>query len=225
MRAVQDRRAEARQVADDRPGGHGRAGQAVNDAAGNGAREPGMSDHKDTESCNNSVVNWRALTQAQVLRALNLSPHTILAWEANNCPVKIIEGKKTYDLRAILDWRVKFRRDPEAESDPDLGDGKRSSAGGELVDAGLLEYRKHRAEMARLDVEERKKHLVQRDLVDQLARNEADYVRAGLQGLARKIGESVLAAAKEGNQAEVERIITEEHNAVLRRLSEMHRAD
>ena len=92
-------------------------------------------------------MDFTALNQKQVAAAMGTNPRTIRRWVADGCP-KNDDG--TYSLPDVVGWRIDLEAEAAA---PSTEDGARY----------LAEWRKERAQIARMDREERETVLIRRE--------------------------------------------------------------
>lgn len=156
-------------------------------------------------------INYRAVNQTQLCEIMGWTPATVNRWIVWGAPVDIdASGAKTYDPRKISDWLVS-KKLAEGDEEPEA----ESSAGGSSP--ALERWRQAKAQRAELELSVIKKTHHHDEQVRAWFIEAAEFVRAGLQGLGKKLSEKI---SKTGDRLEIEKIIVEEHDAILARLSD-----
>jgi hypothetical protein len=112
-------------------------------------------------------------TMDEAAGAVGVHPRTLATWIRQGAPGKTGEG---YDVDGLMEWRKNQRY---AESDP-LLIGVSSPA--------LEKYREHRAELARLEVLERKRLLIDRRQIEPTMLRFAQVIRSAVETLQRQYG-------------------------------------
>lgn len=153
--------------------------------------------------------NWRALNQQTVLSILNTRAHTINKWVDKGCPIEYKDGKKTYDVAKILNWRIEYQKqlDQYVPEDPDV-EGIHGDAKGELLRVKI--------EREKFDLGVKKGDYITKEIYEQEFREAGDYIRQSFQNIPKKLSLK-LSKVKELN--EIEKVISEEINSILKHIS------
>lgn len=56
-------------------------------------------------------INYKALSQKQLLLALGLDRNTLVKWESYGCPCHGAGRTRRFSLREVWDWRIKHERE------------------------------------------------------------------------------------------------------------------
>ena len=123
-------------------------------------------------------------------------------------------GKKTYDPRQILDWKVEQAKQQarEAYSDSDMVTFTGDAAG----DEQLERYRKARADMVEFDLKVKRKLYLEIDEVRATFRKAAGLISVGMQAIGKKLS---IKLSKEANPNHCQEMVDGEINKVLDELS------
>lgn len=156
-------------------------------------------------------------------RACGVSKPTIYRWIKRGCP-RNADG--SFDPVAVAEWAQQMRHEAkvqgasgaprdaaagEAATAPvvDLGEGRRQFIDRERAEA---EWRQHRADLSKLELEERRGELVPRADIAELLRHRALLFRKLFDAMRRRLGPRMVGLT---DPREADLILAEEHNALL----------
>lgn len=158
------------------------------------------------------TIDPRNLTKTQFILISGITAQTLDRWTRDGCPLRQIGGKKTYDLKAVLNWKNNQKTQPKKINIGDDDEFLASSESSPQLERG----RKVKADLLTLEYKKRVGELIELEKHEEIIRECADLVRKSFQEMPKRLCSKL---AKESEAYNIERTLNNEINGTLRKIA------